>query len=108
MEMVAGVCIDLGWSLMAGAASLIAMFAVNFKLALITVAAVPLIALLSVYFQKKILKYQREARRINSMITSSINEGKWARNSKTHVCEVLNCLDFTGITKECNPNPCLG
>ncbi len=101
MEMVSWVCIDLGWSLMAVVASLIAMFAVNFKLALITVTAVPLIALLSVYFQKKILKYQRETRRINSMITSSVNEGiMGAKTSKTLVREELNCLDFTEITEK--------
>ncbi len=100
MEMTSWVCIDLGWSLMAIVASLIAMFVVNFKLALITIIAVPFIALLSVYFQKKILKYQRETRRINSMITSSINEGiMGAKTSKTLVREELNNLDFTGITK---------
>jgi ATP-binding cassette subfamily B protein len=101
MEMTSWVCIDLGWSLMAIVASLIAMFVVNFKLALITIIAVPFVALLSVYFQKKILKYQRETRRINSMITSSINEGiMGAKTSKTLVREELNNLDFTGITKK--------
>ncbi len=100
MEMISWVCIDLGWSLMALAASLVAMFAVNFRLALITITAVPFVALLSVYFQKKILKYQRETRRINSMITSSINEGiMGAKTSKTLVREELNDADFTGITK---------
>ncbi|NMA37951.1 MAG: ABC transporter ATP-binding protein, partial [Papillibacter sp.] len=60
MEIISWVCIDLGWSIMAVIASIIAMFVVNFKLALITITAVPFVALLSVYFQKKILKYQRE------------------------------------------------
>jgi ATP-binding cassette subfamily B protein len=101
MEIISWVCIDLGWSIMAVIASIIAMFIVNFKLALITIVAVPFVALLSVYFQKKILKYQRETRRINSMITSSINEGiMGAKTSKTLVREELNNLDFTVITKD--------
>ena len=55
MEMVSWTCIDLGWGVMAVAASLIAMFLVNLKLALITLIAVPLVAVISVWFQKKIL-----------------------------------------------------
>ncbi len=94
-EMISWTCIDLGWGVMAVAASLIAMFAVNMKLALITVTAVPVVALLSVWFQKKILRYQRKTRRLNSMITDSVNEGiMGAQTSKTLDRESLNNAEF--------------
>ena len=100
-EMVSWTCIDLGWGCMAVVASLIAMFAVNLKLALITLIAVPIVALLSFWFQKKILRYQRETRRLNSMITSSFNEGiMGAQTSKTLVREELNNEEFTGETRD--------
>ena len=94
-EMVSWTCIDLGWGVMAVVASLIAMFAVDLKLALITVTAVPVVALLSVWFQKKILHYQRVTRRLNSIITSSVNEGiMGAQTSKTLNREALNNEEF--------------
>ncbi len=99
MEMISWMGIDLGWGVMAIVASLIAMFAVNFKLALITVACVPVVAVVSVLFQKKILRYQRETRKFNSMITSSFNEGiMGAQTSKTLVREELNNQDFFTVT----------
>ncbi|NLO47842.1 MAG: ABC transporter ATP-binding protein [Clostridiales bacterium] len=99
MEMISWMGIDLGWGVMAIFASLVAMFAVNFKLALITVASVPILAIISVLFQKKILRYQRETRKFNSMITSSFNEGiMGAQTSKTLVREELNNQDFFTVT----------
>jgi ATP-binding cassette subfamily B protein len=100
-EMVSWTCIDLGWGAMALVASLIAMFAVNLRLALITITAVPVVALLSVWFQKKILRYQRETRRINSMITSSFNEGiMGAQTTKTLTREELNNEEFSSQTSD--------
>lgn len=100
-EMISWTCIDLGWGAMAVVASLIAMFTVNLKLALITIVAVPVVALISFWFQKKILRYQRETRRLNSMITSSFNEGiMGAQTSKTLVREELNEAEFTGETRD--------
>ncbi len=101
MEMVSWTCIDLGWGSMAVVASLIAMFLVNLKLALITLAAVPVVALLSIWFQKKILRYQRKTRRLNSMITSSFNEGiMGAQTSKTLNREALNNREFAEETRD--------
>jgi ATP-binding cassette subfamily B protein len=99
MDMISWMGIDLGWSVMAIVASLIAMFAVDLTLSLITVASVPLLVLVSVVFQKRILKYQRETRKLNSMITSSFNEGiTGAQTTKTLVREELNNEDFNELT----------
>ena len=100
-EMVSWTCIDLGWGIMAVVASLLAMFLVNLKLALITLTAVPVVALISVWFQKKILHYQRKTRRLNSMITSSFNEGiMGAQTSKTLNREALNNEEFNAQTRD--------
>ncbi|SHH48358.1 ATP-binding cassette, subfamily B [Sporobacter termitidis DSM 10068] len=98
-EIISWTGIDLGWGVMAIISSLIAMFAVNFKLALITAASVPFLALVSIFFQKKILRYQRESRKYNSMITSGFNEGiASAQTTKTLVREELNNEDFFTVT----------
>ena len=77
------------------------MFLVNLKLALITIVAVPVVAVLSVWFQKKILKYQRKTRRLNSMITASVNEGiMGAQTSKTLDREELNNEEFRVQTRD--------
>jgi len=90
---------DVGWGSMALVASLIGTFIVNVKLALILVSAIPVMVLISVVFQKKILRYQRDARRLNSMITSSFNEGiMGARTTKTLVREELNNKEMFAIT----------
>ena len=100
-EMISWTCIDLGWGAMAVVASLLAMFLVNLKLALITIVAVPVVAVLSVWFQKKILKYQRKTRRLNSMITASVNEGiMGAQTSKTLDREELNNEEFRVQTRD--------
>ncbi len=100
-EMISWTCIDLGWGIMAVVASLLAMFLVNMKLALITIVAVPVVAVLSVWFQKKILSYQRKTRKLNSMITSSVNEGiMGAQTSKTLNRESLNNEEFNIQTRD--------
>ena len=89
--------IDLGWGVMAILASLVGMFLIEWRLALILIAALPLLVLISIFFQKRILRFQRETRRLNSMITSSFNEGiMGARTTKTLVRERLNDKEFFG------------
>lgn len=91
--------IDVGWGTMAIIASLIGMFLVNVKLSLILIAAIPAMVIISVVFQKQILKHQRETRRLNSMITSSFNEGiMGAKTTKTLVREELNNKEMFKLT----------
>lgn len=99
VETISWNCIDVGFGLMSILASLIGMFAVNPKLALIIIAIVPPLALVSVFFQKRILKHHRETRRLNSMMTSGFNEGiTGAVTTKTLVREELNLQEFTDTT----------
>jgi len=77
------------------------MMMLNIRLALIIMIVVPFIAVLTVYFQNKILRWNRKVRSINSRITGAYNEGiTGARTSKTMVIEEKNYKDFTGITDE--------
>jgi len=98
-ETIAWSLVDLMWGSCFMVFSLIAMLVVDWKLALIVVAIVPPLALISVYFRKKILKYQREVRKNNSRITGAFSEGiMGARTTKTLVREELNYKEFRELT----------
>ena len=78
-----------------------AMFWFNWKLALIVMAVIPPLAVVSLYLQKKILRYQRVARKHNSRITSAFNEGiMGAMTTKTLVREEENAKEFEAITTD--------
>ena len=53
----------------------VVMLVINWKLALMVMAIVPLVAVLFSIFQKKLIVANREIREINSNITSNFNEG---------------------------------
>ncbi len=92
---------DLIWSLAYVVGVFIAMFLVNWKLALLVLAVVPFIAIFTVLFQKRILDLNRRIRRINSTMTGAFNEGiTGARTSKTLVIEEKNSREFGVITKD--------
>ena len=67
--------IDLLWS--AGYVVMVAcvMLSMNLHLALVTLVALPIVAVFAVYFQKRILANYREVRKTNSKITGAFNEG---------------------------------
>lgn len=78
-----------------------AMFWFNWKLALIVMAVIPPLALVSLYIQRRILRYQRIARKHNSRITSAFNEGiMGAMTTKTLVRENENAKEFEAITTD--------
>lgn len=97
--MVAWGLIDLMWALVYVIGVLISMLLLNWRLALMVIAIVPFIAVISVYFQKKMLHYNRKMRKTNSRITGAFNEGiTGARTSKTLVIEDQNLRDFSELT----------
>jgi ATP-binding cassette subfamily B protein len=98
-QMVAWGLIDMLWAIIYVIGVFIAMLLLNAKLALLVISIIPFIALITIYFQKKILHVNRKIRKINSIMTGSINEGiTGARTSKTMVIEDKNLKDFSGIT----------
>ena len=75
------------------------MFSINARLASIVLAVVPPIAIVTWFFQKRILKASRDIRSINSLITGAYNEGiTGAKTSKTLGIEDRISGDFAGLT----------
>ncbi|MBU5425736.1 ABC transporter ATP-binding protein/permease [Tissierella pigra] len=98
-ETISWSLVDLAWGFSMMIAVTIAMVRLNAKLALITLSVVPLIAIVSFYFQKKILQAQRGVRKINSKITAAYNEDiQGAKTTKTLVREEINLEEFQDIT----------
>lgn len=91
--------VDFSWGLTVMTGVTIYMLILNWKLALITLSVIPLLALISVYFQKRILKAQRGVRKINSQITGAYNEDiQGAKTTKTLVREDINLEEFSTLT----------
>ena len=66
---------DMTWQIGYVIGVFIAMLFLNVKLALMVMVVVPLLVILTIYFQKRILLWNRKIRRQNSKITSAYNEG---------------------------------
>ena len=93
--------LDLAWGAVMIVATSAAMFAHNVKLTLMVLLVVPPLAIVSWWFQQKILKSYRAVRKTNSQITGAFNEGiMGAKTTKTLVCEEQNMQEFTVLTKE--------
>ena len=99
--MVAWNVSDMLWAFVYVLGVFVAMLLLNWKLALIIMLIVPALAILTWYFQNKILRWNRHVRKINSRITSGYNEGiMGAQTSKTLVIEEKNLREFQDITTE--------
>ncbi len=93
--------VDLLWALTYVLGVFVAMLFLNWKLALVIMLVVPAIALLTFYFQNRILKWNRQVRKINSKITSAYNEGiMGAKTAKSLVVEEKTYSEFQEITGE--------
>jgi ATP-binding cassette subfamily B protein len=92
--------IDLVWGTSFTLFSIIVMLSINVKLSLALLVVLPVIAVLAVYFQKRILKSYREVRKTNSRITGAFNEGiAGAKTTKTLVREDANTEEFVELTR---------
>jgi len=97
--MVAWNFTDILWSVFYVVGVFCSMLLLNWKLALVVILIVPVIAVLTGYFQNKILHWNRKVRKINSKITGSFNEGiTGAKTSKTLVIEEKNAENFRTLT----------
>lgn len=99
--MIAWNFVDLLWAVTYVLGVFAVMLVLNWKLALVIMLIVPAIAILTWYFQNRILKWNRQVRRINSRITNAYNEGiTGAKTSKSLVVEEKNYREFSEITQE--------
>lgn len=92
--------VDMFWALVYVIGVFVIMFLLNWKLAVIIMLIVPLIAVLTAVFQTKMLFWNRKVREINSQITGAYNEGiTGVETSKTLSMETLNDISFQAITE---------
>lgn len=97
--MVAWGLVDMFWAFLYVITVFGVMLFLNAGLALIIMLVVPGIALLTVYFQNKILHWNRKIRKLNSQITSAYNEGiTGVRTSKSMGIEADNDREFLKTT----------
>lgn len=88
------------WNIVYAIGTAVVMFILDPILALCVLVIVPIVALVSVYFQRKLTKLHRETREINSEITGGFNEGiTGAATSKTLAVEDKLDADFFAKTE---------
>ena len=91
--------LDLFWGTSFIGGIMIAMFLLNWKLALAVLCIVPLLAGTTLYFQHKILRSSRMMRRTNSLITANFSESiSGIRTTKTLVREEENLGEFQELS----------
>lgn len=91
--------LDLVWGVVFLVICSIQMFMLHWRLAAVIVLVLPPLALISMYFQKRILAAHRETRKTHSKITGAFNEGiMGAKTTKTLVREEKNMEEFTELT----------
>lgn len=77
----------------------ISLLVMNWRLGLIVIAVVPPLAIVSVFFQRKMLLSAREVRKVNSQITAAFNESiQGVRTTKTLVREQANLAEFQQLS----------
>ena len=94
-EMIAWSLTDIFWSSGYIIGCIVFLLAMNWKLGLLVLVVMPPLAVISVYFQRRILKQHRIVRKQNSRITGAFNEGiMGAVTTKTLVREERNSAEF--------------
>lgn len=91
--------IDILWALFYVLGVFAAMLLLNPALALPVILVVPVIAVLTAFFQNRILRCNRQIRKAHSRVTSAYNEGiMGAKTSKALVIEEQNHAEFQSVT----------
>ena len=99
--MIAWGLVDMFWALIYVAGVFAIMFFLTARLAFLLLLIVPCIAVLTVFFQNRILHWNRKVRKINSQITNAYNEGiTGVKTSKSMVIEKENEQAFFKITED--------
>ena len=93
--------VDTTWALMNIITSITFMAVINWRLALIVFAIIPIMVYVAIQFRKKILVEYRVSRRTNSKITGAYNENfQGVRVVKALLREDENTKEFQGLTSK--------
>ncbi len=99
-ELVTWGLVDVVWALMNITTALIFMIAINWQLALIVFALIPVLVAVAVWFKQKIIVQYRLVRKINSKITGQYNENiTGVRVVKALGREERNLEEFSELTR---------
>jgi ATP-binding cassette subfamily B protein len=91
--------LDIVWGLSYVLMIAVSLLLMNWKLGLIVIAIVPPLAVVSKYFQGKMLRSAREIRKFNSQITAGYNESiQGVRTTKTLGREAENLGEFKQLS----------
>ncbi|MDA1330032.1 MAG: ABC transporter ATP-binding protein [Chloroflexi bacterium] len=100
-ELVTWGLLDITWGVMNILTSAYFMVLINWRLALIVGAIIPVLVVVASWFQKKIIREYREVRKINSKITGAYNENiTGVRVTKSLGREKANLEEFGELTGE--------
>ncbi len=100
-ELVTWGLLDSSWAVLNITSAAYFMFRINWRLALIVLAIVPVLAYVAIQFRKKILVEYRNVRKLNSRITGSYNENiTGVRVVKALGREDANTAEFGVLTGE--------
>lgn len=93
--------LDIVWGLSFVLMIAVSLLVMNWKLGLIVISVVPPLAIISKYFQKKMLLSAREIRKYNSQITAGYNESiSGVRTTKTLVRASENLAEFQQLSTQ--------
>ena len=99
-ETIGWTLLDLSWGMVMLVMCSVTMLLISFKLGLSVLAVLPPLAVISVWFERRLLRAWRSVRKTNSQITGAFNEGiMGAMTTKTLVREEKNVEEFTGLTR---------
>jgi ATP-binding cassette subfamily B protein len=100
-ELVSWGLLDVTWSVTRITTAFIFMLIINWQLALIVIAIIPVLIVIAMQFKKKILVEYRVVRKMNSKITGAYNENiTGVRVAKALVREEENLSEFGELTDE--------
>ncbi len=100
-ELVTWGFLDSTWAVMNIATAAFFMLIINWKLALIVLAIIPILLVVASQFQKRIILQYRQVRKINSKITGAYNENiTGVRVVKAFGREDRNMAEFDELTSE--------
>ena len=98
-ELVTWGLLDITWALMNILTAAYFMLAINWRLALMVIAIIPILVVIAVQFRKKILVEFRQSRKFNSKITGAYNENiSGVRVVKALGREDANMAEFALLT----------
>ena len=97
-NIVSWALLDLVWAVLFMIFTLVVLFVYSTRLALIVLAAIPVMIIIALVFRKRILKSHRLSRKYNSIATAKYSEAfLGAKTTKTLVIEDDNLNEFSDV-----------